>query len=144
MWPIATTLAFSHHAVPVIHHYWTPVRNPAVPFVPKSAEFKMALDSRSAIGMISNKDTDADSFISDKNSSDTDTANNIEATTSTLSNPEGAKKYNTGTAIGAQNVGEMLFNEGLLKSGRGDVRIGSTKKWKDFRGSEFVDIEPDN
>jgi hypothetical protein len=46
-----------------------------------------------------------------------------------------------GTSIGAQNVGEMLFNEQLLKSGRGDVRVGPMRRWKDFRGNEIV---PDN
>ena len=45
---------------------------------------------------------------------------------------------NMGASIGAQNVGEMLFNEQLLKSGRGDVRIGSMGRWKDFRGNEIV------
>jgi hypothetical protein len=47
---------------------------------------------------------------------------------------------NMGTTIGAQNVGEMLFNKELLKSGRGDVRVGASKRWKDFRGK----IVPDN
>jgi len=46
-----------------------------------------------------------------------------------------------GASIGAQNVGEMLFNEQLLKSGRGDVRVGPMSRWKDFRGNEIV---PDN
>jgi len=48
---------------------------------------------------------------------------------------------NMGASIGAQNVGEMLFNEQLLKSGRGDVRVGPMSRWKDFRGNEIV---PDN
>eukprot|EP00984_Skeletonema_dohrnii_P024957 scaffold14099_cov71-Skeletonema_dohrnii-CCMP3373.AAC.2 len=48
---------------------------------------------------------------------------------------------NMGASIGAQNVGEMLFNEQLLKSGRGDVRVGPMRRWKDFRGNEIV---PDN
>ena len=51
------------------------------------------------------------------------------------------RSYSMGTTIGAQNVGEMLFNKELLKSGRGDVRVGSSKRWKDFRGNEIV---PDN
>ena len=45
---------------------------------------------------------------------------------------------NMGASIGAQNVGEMLFNEQLLKSGRGDVRVGHIGRWKDFRGNEIV------
>jgi hypothetical protein len=48
---------------------------------------------------------------------------------------------NMGASIGAQNVGEMLFNEQLLMSGRGDVRVGPMRRWKDFRGNEIV---PDN
>jgi hypothetical protein len=48
---------------------------------------------------------------------------------------------NMGASIGAQNVGEMLFNEQLLISGRGDVRVGPMRRWKDFRGNEIV---PDN
>mmetsp|Transcript_25080 Transcript_25080/g.52765 ORF Transcript_25080/g.52765 Transcript_25080/m.52765 type:complete len:149 (+) Transcript_25080:296-742(+) len=145
MWHIATTLAFAHHAVSLPHspyyYYLTPVRTFAVPFVQKSAEFKGARKSRSAIYMALNEDTAADSFISENNGSDTDTADNIEATASTLLNAEVKKKFNMGTSIGAQNVGEMLFNEELLKSGRGDVRIGSTKRWKNFRGSEFIDVD---
>ena len=43
-----------------------------------------------------------------------------------------------GASIGSENVGEMLFNEELLKSGRGDVSIGSAGKWKDFRGNEII------
>ena len=48
------------------------------------------------------------------------------------------KKFSMGASIGAQNVGEMLFNEELLKSGRGDVRVGPMRRWKDFRGNEIV------
>ena len=48
------------------------------------------------------------------------------------------KTHSTGTSIGSQNVGEMLFNEALLKSGRGDMRVGSMKRWKDFRGNEII------
>jgi hypothetical protein len=43
-----------------------------------------------------------------------------------------------GTSIGAQNVGEMLFNTELLKSGRGDIRVDPMRRWKDFRGNEIV------
>lgn len=43
-----------------------------------------------------------------------------------------------GTAIGAENVGSMLFNEDILSSGRGDVRVGPTGRWKDFKGNEIV------
>lgn len=45
---------------------------------------------------------------------------------------------NMGASIGSQNVGQMLFNEELLKSGRGDVRVGHIGRWKDFRGNEIV------
>ena len=43
-----------------------------------------------------------------------------------------------GSSIGAENVGRMLFNEEILKSGRGDIRIGSMGKWKDFKGNGIV------
>ena len=59
----------------------------------------------------------------------------------TTDNSTTKRSYSMGTTIGAQNVGEMLFNKELLKSGRGDVRVGSSKRWKDFRGNEIV---PDN
>ena len=49
-----------------------------------------------------------------------------------------AKKHRMGTSIGAQNVGEMLFNTELLKSGRGDIRVDPMRRWKDFRGNEIV------
>lgn len=62
------------------------------------------------------------------------------ATTST-DNSTAKRSYSMGTTIGAQNVGEMLFNKELLKSGRGDVRVGPMNRWKDFRGNEIV---PDN
>jgi len=58
-------------------------------------------------------------------------ASNTQPPTSATSAP------NMGASIGAQNVGEMLFNEQLLKSGRGDVRVGPIR-WKDFRGNEIV------
>lgn len=59
----------------------------------------------------------------------------------TTDNSTAKRSYSMGTTIGAQNVGEMLFNKELLKSGRGDVRVGNMKRWKDFRGNEIV---PDN
>ena len=43
-----------------------------------------------------------------------------------------------GASIGAENVGKMLFDEEILKSGRGDVRVGATGRWKDFKGNEIV------
>ena len=45
---------------------------------------------------------------------------------------------NSGTEIGWQGVGNMLFNEELLKSGRVDMGVGATNKYKDFRGNEIV------
>lgn len=45
---------------------------------------------------------------------------------------------NRGTAIGWQGVGNMLFNEELLKSGRVDMGVGSMNKYRDFRGNEIV------
>ena len=43
-----------------------------------------------------------------------------------------------GASIGAENVGRMLFDEEILKSGRGDVRVGTTGRWRDFKGNEIV------
>ena len=48
------------------------------------------------------------------------------------------RSFFTGTSIGPQNVGQMLFNEDLLKSGRGDLGVGSKNQWRDFRGMEYV------
>lgn len=47
-------------------------------------------------------------------------------------------KLQMGASIGAENVGNMLFNEEILKGGRGDVRVGSIGRWKDFKGNEIV------
>ena len=51
-----------------------------------------------------------------------------------------SSNFNTGTSIGSQLVGNMLFNEDILKSGRGDLlgASGVGKKYKDFRGNEIV------
>ena len=73
------------------------------------------------------------SSITSESKSDTvsgDNASNIKSTIAAVPN--------MGVSIGAQNVGEMLFNEQLLKSGRGDVRVGHIGKWKDFRGNEII------
>ena len=77
-------------------------------------------------------DTSSSSITSNSdNDSDSD-ASNIKPPATTSAAP------NMGASIGAQNVGEMLFNEELLKSGRGDVRVGHIGRWKDFRGNEIV------
>ncbi len=47
-------------------------------------------------------------------------------------------KFSEGAPIGAENVGRMLFLDGILKSGRGDVRVGATVRWKDFKGTEII------
>ena len=64
-----------------------------------------------------------------------DDASNIKPPATTSAAP------NMGASIGASNVGQMLFNEELLKSGRGDVRVGHIGRWKDFRGNEIVSDE---
>jgi len=45
---------------------------------------------------------------------------------------------NTGTSIGFEGVGSMLFNEELIKSGRVDIGVGSSNTYKDFRGNEII------
>ena len=45
---------------------------------------------------------------------------------------------NTGAPIGWEGVGGMLFNEDLLKSGRVDLGVGSSNRYRDFRGNEVV------
>jgi len=45
---------------------------------------------------------------------------------------------NTGTAIGFEGVGSMLFNEDLIKSGRVDIGVGTSNTYKDFRGNEII------
>lgn len=52
--------------------------------------------------------------------------------------PKSNTSYNTGTSIGSQGVGNMLFNEELLKSGRVDLGVGSTNRYRDFRGNEVI------
>ena len=51
---------------------------------------------------------------------------------------------NTGTSIGFEGVGSMLFNEELIKSGRVDIGVGSSNTYKDFRGNEIIPkIDPE-
>jgi len=47
----------------------------------------------------------------------------------------------SGTDIGAQGVGRMLFNEELMKSGRVDLGVGSKNRYRDFRGNVIVPKE---
>lgn len=47
-------------------------------------------------------------------------------------------EFNTGTLIGSGGVGKMLFNEHLQRSGRVDLGVGATNKYRDFRGNEIV------
>ena len=54
------------------------------------------------------------------------------------SSPQSPPKYSMGAPIGSENVGNMLFDEEILKSGRGDIRVGSIGRWKDFKGNEIV------
>ena len=61
-----------------------------------------------------------------------------------ISTHASSQKPQMGSSIGAENVGRMLFNEDILKSGRGDVRIGSMGRWKDFKGNEIVRNEEPN
>ena len=46
--------------------------------------------------------------------------------------------FNTGTLIGSGGVGNMLFNEHLQRSGRVDLGVGATNKYRDFCGNEIV------
>ena len=46
--------------------------------------------------------------------------------------------YDTGTSIGWQGVGNMLFDESLLRSGRVDLGAGPTRRYRDFRGNNIV------
>ena len=50
----------------------------------------------------------------------------------------GLNNINTGTSIGFEGVGSMLFNEELIKSGRVDIGVGSSNTYKDFRGNEII------
>ena len=43
-----------------------------------------------------------------------------------------------GTAIGWQGVGHRLFDEALLRSGRGDLGVGATNTHRDVRGNHLV------
>ena len=45
---------------------------------------------------------------------------------------------NTGAPIGWEGVGGMLFDEDLLKSGRVDLGVGSSNRYKGFRGNVVV------
>jgi len=49
-----------------------------------------------------------------------------------------SNNINTGTSIGFEGVGNMLFNEDLIKSGRVDIGVGSSNTYKDFRGNEII------
>ncbi len=58
--------------------------------------------------------------------------------TSDIEQPKSNDGMNTGTPIGSQLVGNMLFNDDLLKSGRVDLGVGTANKYRDFRGNEIV------
>ncbi|KAL7538661.1 hypothetical protein ACHAWF_006169 [Thalassiosira exigua] len=49
-----------------------------------------------------------------------------------------APQSNTGTPIGSQGVGGMLFDEELQRSGRVDLGVGPSNRYRDFRGNEVV------
>ena len=55
-----------------------------------------------------------------------------------LSKLNDTQTFKMGASIGAENVGRMLFDEEIFKSGGGDVRVGATGRWKDFKGNEIV------
>ena len=48
---------------------------------------------------------------------------------------------NTGTSIGWQGVGNMLFNEPLLNSGNVDIGVGPTNRYRNFRGNQVFPKE---
>lgn len=48
---------------------------------------------------------------------------------------------NTGALIGWQGVGNMLFNESLIKSGNVDIGVGPTNRYRNFRGNEVLPKE---
>ena len=48
---------------------------------------------------------------------------------------------NTGTSIGWQGVGNMLFSEPLLKSGNVDIGVGPSNRYRNFRGNEVLPKE---
>jgi hypothetical protein len=50
----------------------------------------------------------------------------------------GRKEFDRGTSIGSLGVGNMLFDESLLRSGRVDMGTGSNKKYGDFRGNVIL------
>ena len=55
-----------------------------------------------------------------------------------LSKLNDTQTFKMGASIDAENVGRMLFDEEIFKSGGGDVRVGATVRWKDFKGNEIV------
>lgn len=52
--------------------------------------------------------------------------------------PRADGTINTGMPIGWQGVGNMLFDEGLMRSGRVDLGVGPARRYRDFRGNEVV------
>lgn len=57
--------------------------------------------------------------------------------------PNNRQNPNTGTSIGWQGVGNMLFNEPLLQSGNVDIGVGPTNRYRNFRGNEVLPKELD-
>ena len=64
--------------------------------------------------------------------------NALEQTEEDDNNSSSINNINTGTSIGFEGVGSMLFNEELIKSGRVDIGVGSSNTYKDFRGNEII------
>ena len=51
-----------------------------------------------------------------------------------LSKLNNTQAFKMGASVGAENnVGRMHLDEEVLKSGRGDVSVGATGRWKDFK-----------
>ncbi len=135
----------SSHAAPSLAFVSLPPRTAAAALAWKSAQaLKRQAHSSSSTPLKSsladgNNESEAEDASEASSSSILSKCNNDDA--SNVATPASTSKPNMGASIGAHNVGEMLFNEQLLKSGRGDVRVGPMSRWKDFRGNEIV---PDN
>lgn len=110
-------------------------------FVPSYSHFNYRRDRRGihhVLGVGNGLTDDGDFAILGINVSLDDNNNVDDEKIMDMHNYNSKNDFNTGTLIGSGGVGTMLFNEHLQRSGRVDLGVGATNKYRDFCGNEIV------
>jgi hypothetical protein len=109
-------------------------------FVPSYSHFNYRRDRRGihhVLGVGNGLTDDGDFAILGINVSSLDDDDD-DAEKMDMHNYNSKDEFNTGTLIDSRGVGNMLFNEHLQRSGRVDLGVGATNKYRDFHGNEIV------